>query len=94
MSKDTRFFKRDAFLIDFKSFTNVMQEILDDSTLVLEEDYPTLSFYSSWYDCGYEEEEILERISDYLNVKIIACYILKDLEEIYFISSGERQNNT
>lgn len=89
MNKDTRFFKRDAFLIDFNSFTEVMQEMYDDGTLDFEEDYPTLSLYSSWHDCGYDEEEILERISDYLKVKIIACYILKDLEEIYFISSSQ-----
>ena len=89
MNKDTRFFKRDAFLIDFNSFVQVMQEVYDDSSLEFEEDYPTLSFYSSWNDCGYDEEEILERISDYLNVEIIACCILKDLEEVYFISSSK-----
>ncbi|MEY8352563.1 hypothetical protein AALB39_04310 [Lachnospiraceae bacterium 54-53] len=86
MKNDTRFFKRDAFLIDFNSFTEVMREIYDDESLDFEEDYPTLSLYSSWHDCGYDEEEILERISDYLGIKIIACCIFKDLEEIYFVS--------
>ena len=31
--KDTRFFKRECFLIDFKSFENLMQELKDDNTI-------------------------------------------------------------
>ena len=84
--EETRFFERKAFLIDFKSFTQVMQELLDDSTLEIEEDYPTLSMYSEGYDTIYEQDEIMERIGAHLKTNIIACCLYYDLEVIYFVS--------
>ena len=83
---DTRFFKRECFLIDFKSFENLMQELKDDNTIKIERDYPCLSCYSSGYDDCYDEDEIMERLSDYLGKKIIACFPIMDAEQIYFIS--------
>lgn len=47
---ETRFFNRKAHLIDYESFLEVMQEILDDSSLTIEKDYPRLSLYSAGYD--------------------------------------------
>jgi hypothetical protein len=83
---DTRFLNRKCLLIDFHSFENVMQELLDDSSLKIERDYPVLSCYSEGYDCGYDEDEIKQRIGDYLGVNIIAAFPLMDLEEIYFVT--------
>ena len=83
---DTRFIKRESFLIDFKSFENLMQELKDDNTIKIERDYPCLSCYSSEYDDCYDEDEIMERLSDYLGKKIIACFPIMDAEQIYFIS--------
>lgn len=84
--KDYRFFKRECFLIDFEPFENVMQELLDDRTIKIERDYPVLSCYSEGYDCGYDEDEIMQRVGDYLGVNIIAAFPMMDLECIYFVT--------
>lgn len=84
-SNETRFMNRRAHLIDFNSFTEVMQELLDDSSLEIEKEYSILSMYSRGYDCVYGEDEIMERIGDYLGITIIACFKYTDLEIIYFI---------
>lgn len=84
-SNETRFFDRKAHLIDFKSFIEVMQELMDDSSLEIEKEYPVLSIYSKGHDCGYDEDEIMERIGDHLGVTIAACFKYADLEVIYFI---------
>ena len=81
-----RFSERECFLIDFKSFENLMQELKDDNTIKIERDYPCLSCYSSEYDDCYDEDEIMERLSDYLGKKIIGCFPMMDAEQIYFIS--------
>ena len=87
-SKDYRFFKRKAYLIREEDFTEVMQELLDDSTLEIERGYPVLSMYSSGSDTGYDEEEIIDRIGWYLKEKIRNCCYLKDLGQIYFVCEG------
>lgn len=84
-SRDYRFFKRKAYLISEEDFTEVMQELLDDFTLEIERGYPVLSMYSSGSDTGYDEEEIIDRISWYLKEEIISCCYLKDLRLIYFV---------
>lgn len=84
-NSETRFFDRKAHLIDFNSFTEVMQELLDDNSLEIENEYPVLSMYSRGHDCGYDEDEIMERIGGYLGVTIVACFKYTDLEVIYFI---------
>lgn len=84
-SNETRFFNRKAHMIDFKSFTEVMQELLDDSSLEIEKEYPVLSMYSQDYDCVYDEDEIMERIGNHLGVTFVACFKYTDLEVIYFI---------
>lgn len=62
-----------------------MQELLDDSSLEIEKEYPVLSMYSRGHDCDNDEEEIMERIGDYLGITIVACFKYSDLEVIYFI---------
>ena len=84
--KDTRFFDRKCFLIDFQSFENVMHELFHDSSIEIEKDYPCLSCYSTGNDCCYEEDEIMEKLSNYLGESIIACFPIMDLEQIYFIT--------
>ena len=85
MINDTRFLDRKAHLIYFKTFKEVMQDLLDDETLEIEENYPALSLYSSLHDCVYDEDEIMFRIGDYLGVTILGCLVYMDLEVIYFI---------
>lgn len=82
---ETRFFNRKAHLIDYESFLEVMQEILDDSSLTIEKDYPRLSLYSAGYDSCYEDEEIMQRISNHLGVNIINYLDCKDQRYIYFM---------
>lgn len=85
---DTRFFKRDAFLVSFSSFEDLMQALLDDRTVHIERDYPwALSCYSSGSDCGYDTDEILARVGDHLGVTLLHAFPLMDLEEIYFVSA-------
>lgn len=84
-NRETRFFNRKAHMIDFKSFTEVMKELLDDSSLEIEKEYPVLSIYSKGHDCVYDEDEIMERIGDYLGITIAVCFKYTDLEVIYFI---------
>lgn len=85
VNDETRFRERKAHLINFHCLTEVMQELLDDKTLEIERDYPILSFYSSTHDCCYEEEEIRERIGDYLGITIAESFMFTDSEVVYFI---------
>lgn len=86
--KDYRFFKCKAYLIREEDFTEVMQELLDDSTLEIERGYPVLSMYSSGSDTGYDEEEIIDRIGWYLDENIVSCCYLRSLGQIYFVCEG------
>lgn len=85
MNKDYRFFERKAFLIRYEDFLQVMQELLNDSSLEIEKDYPVLSVYSREFDVGYDETEITQRIGAHIGEEIIACCKFDDLEQIYFI---------
>lgn len=84
-NSETRFLDRKAHLIDFNSFTEVMKELLDDNSLEIENEYPVLSMYSRGHDCGYDVDELMERIEDYLGITIAACFKYTDLEVIYLI---------
>lgn len=87
MIAETRFFNRKAHLISFSDLTEVMQELLDDSSLEIERDYPILSMFSEENDCGYDETDIMQRVLDHLGVEIIACFKFDDLEVTYFVES-------
>ena len=80
---DSRFFERKCCIIGYDAFEQVMQELLDDKTIRVEREYPCLSCYSDGFDCGYGEDEIVERMELYLERKIIAVF--KDETEIFFI---------
>lgn len=82
---ETRFFERGCYLIGFSSFEQIMREITNDQTVTLDIECSCLACYSSELDYGYDEVEIIERISDYLGKKITAAFVLCDAEEIYFI---------
>ena len=69
---ETRFFKRDAFLIDEASFQEVMQEIMDDESLFIEYGYLVLSLYSHKFGYCVEEDEIMAKIGEHLHRNIVA----------------------
>jgi len=83
---ETRFFKRAAFLTNFDCFEKVMQELLDDSSLKIEKEYPVLSMYSEGSHHVYDEDEITDIIGNYLGINIIGYFMYVDLEEICFVS--------
>lgn len=83
--KKTRFFERKCHLISFEAFEKVMQELLDDATIKIEKEYPCLSCYSSNSDCGYDEDEIIDRIGHHLGKNIIRAFPVFDEEYIYFV---------
>jgi hypothetical protein len=84
-SNETRFFKRKAFVISFDCLTKVMQEILDDSSLEIEMDYPVISMYSRGSDVIVSEDTIIDRIGFHLKEDISKCWVYFDLEEAYFV---------
>ena len=81
--RDNRFFERRCCIIGYDALQNVMQELLDDKSIKIEKEYPVLSCYSVGFDCGYDEDEIIERLELYLERRIIAVF--KDEEEVFFI---------
>lgn len=85
--KDARFFERKCFLIGFKEFEKVIQEITEDNTIKIESDYPVLSCYSRANDYAYEEEELKELVEEHLQIDITSICKFTDLEEIYFITN-------
>ena len=83
--KDYRFFKRNCFVIDFKNFEEVMQELLDDRTIHIDREFHELVIYSSGYDCDYEVEEINDRIANYLKVEVMYSFVDFYEETICFV---------
>ncbi|MCL2620283.1 MAG: hypothetical protein FWD97_05040 [Defluviitaleaceae bacterium] len=86
---NSRFLECISLGISFKDFTEVMQEILDDATLELDNDRSELYMYSKGNDADYYQEELLERLSLYLGVKIEHCVFYPIEENIYLICSSE-----
>lgn len=85
-NNDTRFFRRDAFLIGDECLIAVMRELLDDKTLSIDQDYPVLSLLSQDRDVAYEADEILEIIGDHIGRELAEVCYIKDIGEVYFIS--------
>jgi hypothetical protein len=83
---DGRFTKSECLVTSFEEFTEFMQENFDDSSLILEEEYSALEMYSEGYDCGYDEGEILKRVSFWLGLEtdITSCYLDKECRMIHF----------
>lgn len=85
-TQETRFFQRKVFVIDTDTFTNVMQELLDDSSLEICKDYSNLVMYSRGHDVDVGEEEILQRIGDHLGVCLRKCLVDPYEDEIFFVA--------
>ena len=78
------FFKQNALVIDWNSFSKVMQEIMDDSTYKIErEDFYFINGYSEWHDADYDDTDILNRLSKYLDVEINSYHA--DDDGVWFI---------
>jgi len=68
---DKRFTQHKVLYIGWNELDEVMQEIMDDSTYeVSREDFHYMCGYSERDDADYNDEDIVDRLSNYLNVKI------------------------
>ena len=69
---DSRFFERKCFVTTSESLLKFMQEQEDDSSLTfnMEKDTKEIFLYSPAYDVEYNEDDIIERVSNELNVEI------------------------
>lgn len=86
---ETRFFARNAILISYDAFEQVMREITQDNTIRLERDYPVLSCINE-NDRVFEESEIVGILEHYLGRRITTAF--KVDEGIYFILTEEPRN--
>lgn len=66
---DSRFFERKCFVTTSESLLKFMQEQEDDSSLTfnMEKDTKEIFLYSPAYDVEYNEDDIIERVSNELN---------------------------
>lgn len=83
---DSRFFSRKAFVISESAFVQVMRELLEDDTLGIDYGHPALSLSGDNDDTCYEEEDIMDTLSDYLNEPIV-CITWHQYDCVYLVAS-------
>lgn len=77
--------KRDAIQLDWPELTEVMQEIYDDSSIVVDqEDGDYISVYSEGADTNYDADDFIERLENYFDVSIITHYVISS-EVVVFL---------
>ena len=85
---DSRFFERKCFVTTSESLLKFMQEQEDDSSLTfnMEKDTKEIFLYSPAYDVENNEDDIIERVSNELNVEINNIFVDGDkyCAAIYF----------
>lgn len=85
---DSRFFERKCFVTTSESSLKFMQEQEDDSSLTFDMEKYTkeIFLYSPAYDVEYNEDDIIERVSNELNVEINNIFVDGDkyCAAIYF----------
>lgn len=85
---DSRFFERKCFVTTSGSLLKFMQEQEDDSSLTfnMEKDTKEIFLYSPASDVEYNEDDIIEHVSNELNVEINNIFVDGDkyCAAIYF----------
>lgn len=85
---DLRFFERKCFTTTSDCLLEFMKEQVDDSSLTfnMEKDTKEIFLYSPAYDVEYNEDDIIERVSNELNVEINNIFVDGDkyCAAIYF----------
>ncbi|NLE04930.1 MAG: hypothetical protein GX638_09025 [Crenarchaeota archaeon] len=72
---DKRFIEQKTLYVTWEDIDNVLQELLDDNTFETKrEDFYYFSGYSEAHDKDYEDEELLQRIGDYLKINIVSYH--------------------
>lgn len=74
---DLRFFERKCFTTTSDCLLEFMKEQVDDSSLTfnMEKDTKEIFLYSPAYDVEYNEDDIIERVSNELNVEINNIFV-------------------
>lgn len=81
---DNRFRQHKTLYIGWNELDQVMQEIMDDSTYEVNRvDYCWIDGYSEHHDTDYDDEDILNRLSNYLDVKIFSYHA--DEHGVWFV---------
>ena len=85
---DLRFFERKCFTTTSDCLLEFMKEQVDDSSLTfnMEKDTKEIFLYSPAYDVEYNEDDIIECVSNELNVEINNIFVDGDkyCAAIYF----------
>ena len=77
--------KRDAIQLDWPELTEVMQEIYDDASIVVDqEDGDYISVYSERDDTSYDADDFIERLENYFDVSVITHYVISS-EVVVFL---------
>jgi hypothetical protein len=77
--------KRDAIQLDWPELTEVMQEIYDDTSIVVDqEDGDYISVYSERDDTNYDADDFIERLENYFDVSVITHYVISS-EVVVFL---------
>lgn len=84
--KETRFSQGLYLATSEEDFLETMQELLDDSSLEIDKEYPVLSLYSEGFDVCYEIDKIADRLSNYLGRTIVDVHWSKSNGTIYFLA--------
>ncbi|MCL2841622.1 MAG: hypothetical protein FWE05_12720 [Defluviitaleaceae bacterium] len=86
---DSRFHVRKGFEISLNNFIKVMQELLDDNTLEIDNTHSCVAVVSRQYNYACDEFEVVEKISDWLGVRIDACWMYIDSGIVYFLTAKD-----
>lgn len=71
--------KRDAIILTWPEFTEVLQEIYDDASIVADQEYGDyITVYSSYSDTNYEPDDVTDRLATYFGVSIITCWAISE----------------
>lgn len=83
---DNRFTQHKALYIGWDKLDDLLQDIMDDSTLETQrEDFYYFNAYSKAHDTDYTDEDMNHRISDYLDAKFDSYHA--DENGVWFILS-------
>lgn len=81
---DKRFTQHKVLYIGWNELDEVMQEIMDDSTYEVNRvDYNYIDAYSESNDTDYDDDDILNRLINYLNVNIVSYHA--DENGVWFV---------
>ena len=71
--------RRDAIILTWPEFTEVVQEIYDDASIITDQEYgDEIHIYSPHSDTDYSTEDIVDRLATYFNITVITCWAISE----------------